>query len=88
MIRMTKSNVIYMATVRDLLIEWDKVRSDILAGEALGWGGTVQYKDREVVYLGGSFRESAADRARAMLKVSAARMMREDPPLPSLKIHP
>jgi hypothetical protein len=79
---MNKSNVVWMGSVRDLLVELDKLRSDVLAGGVLGWGGTVMYADgREVVYLGGTFKESSEDRARAMLKVSATRMMREDPPL-------
>lgn len=83
----TINNVVYMGEVRDLLTELDKLRADILAGDAKGWGGTVLYSDgREVVYIGGSFKDSSIDRARAMLKVSAVRMLREDEPLPPPKL--
>lgn len=86
---MNKSNVVWMGAVRDLLAELDKLRADVLAGNARGWGGTVQYADgREVVYLGGTFKESSEDRVRAMLKVSATRMRLEDPPLPLRKRSP
>jgi hypothetical protein len=77
-----KSKVVYMAAVKDLLAELDKLRGDVLAGKALGWGGAVKYADgREVVYIGGDFRHNAADHTRVMLKVSALRMLQEDPPL-------
>lgn len=80
---MTQSNVVYMAAVKDLLIELDKLRSDVLAGEIQGWGGVVRRSDGvEVVYLGGTFKTSSADRARAMLKVSAARVLREEETIP------
>lgn len=83
---MRTTNVIYMREVRDLLVELDKLRADVLAGEAKGWGGSVFYGDgREVVYIGGSFEENAQDRARAMLKVSAQRALREDDYLPPPK---
>jgi hypothetical protein len=76
-----KNNVVEMGTVRDLLAALDELRRDVLAGEIRGWGGSVLYGDgREVVYLGGTFRDSAADRARCMLKVSAVRMQRDTPP--------
>lgn len=84
---MTKTKVVYMADVRDLLVELDKLRADVLAGEVQGWGGTVKFADgREVAYIGGTFKHSTADQARAMLKVSAVRMMREDPPLTVRKV--
>lgn len=74
-----KSNVVYMGEVRDLLMELDKLRADVLAGDIRGWGGVVSRTDgREVIYLGGTFKTSSADRARAMLRVSAARVLRED----------
>lgn len=77
------SNVVYMGAVRDLLAELDNLRLDVLAGEIQGWGGVVKYAGgKDVVYLGGSFKASSTDRARAMLKVSAARMLAEDEPLP------
>jgi hypothetical protein len=76
-----RSKVVYMAAVKDLLAELEKLRADVLAGDALGWGGTVKFRDREVVYLGGTFKDSLEDQTRAMLKVSAARMLQEDPPL-------
>jgi hypothetical protein len=83
---MQTSNVVYMREVRDLLAELDKLRADVLAGEAKGWGGSVFYADgREVVYIGGAFKDNAQDRARAMLKVSALRARREDDYLPPPK---
>lgn len=79
---MRAANVVYMATVRDLLAELEKLKKDVLAGEVLGWGGSVKYADgREVPYIGGTFRNSAEDQARAMLRVSALRVLSEDPPL-------
>jgi hypothetical protein len=79
------TNVIEMRTVRELLIELDKIRSDVLAGDIQGWGGVVKHRDgQEVVYLGGTFKTSAADRAKAMLKVSAAVALREDSYLPKI----
>jgi hypothetical protein len=86
---MNKTNVVYMGVVRELLAELDKLRADVLAGQAKGWGGTVMYADgREVVYIGGTFKESSEDQVRAMLKVSATRMRLEDPPLPLRKRSP
>jgi hypothetical protein len=83
---MQANNVVYMGSVRDLLSELDKLRSDILAGEVEGWGGSVKFTDgREVTYLGGTFKGNSAERARAMLRVSAARVLHEEetiPPLP------
>lgn len=76
---MQTKNVIYMGAVRDLLSELDKLRADILAGEIEGWGGSVKFADgREVVYLGGTFKGDSESRARAMLRVSAMRAMRDD----------
>lgn len=85
------NNVVYMGAVRDLLAELDKLRANVLAGDIQGWGGVVKYADgREVAYLGGTFTTSSTDRARAMLKVSAARMLAEDEPLrlPGLRSAP
>lgn len=80
---MPRTNVIEMKTVRDLLIELDKIRSDVLAGNVQGWGGVVRYADgQDVTYVGGTFKTSTAARARAMLKVSASVMLREDDYLP------
>lgn len=80
---MQANNVVYMGTVRDLLAELDKLRADILAGEIEGWGGSVKYADgREVTYLGGTFRGNSAERAKAMLKVSAVRVQHEDGTIP------
>lgn len=79
---MKRTNVIEMRAVRELLNELDKIRSEVLSGEVQGWGGVVKHANgREVVYVGGSFKTSATDRARAMLKVSAA-VMKEDDYLP------
>jgi hypothetical protein len=79
---MIKTKVVYMAAVKDLLAEWEKIRRDILAGEVQGWGGSIKFTDgEEVVYIGGTFRTNAADRARCMLKVSAVRATREGQPL-------
>lgn len=79
---MKSNNVVYMGAVRDLLVELDKLRADVLAGEVQGWGGSVLYADgREVCYLGGTFKEDSASRARAMLRVSAIRA-RQDSYLP------
>jgi hypothetical protein len=79
---MKETKVVYMAAVKDLLAELEKLRLDVLAGEVQGWGGTVKFTDgREVAYIGGTFKSSTADQARAMLKVSALRMKTEDPPL-------
>jgi hypothetical protein len=74
-----------MTRVRELLTELDRLRSDVLAGEVQGWGGVVKYADgKDVLYIGGTFRISASDRVRAMLKVSAV-AMREDEYLPPPK---
>jgi len=76
---MKSNNVVYMGAVRDLLAELDKLRADVLAGAVQGWGGSVLYADgHEVVYLGGTFKEDSASRARAMLRVSAARARQDD----------
>jgi hypothetical protein len=76
-----RTNVVYMGAVRELLTELDKLRADVLAGEAIGWGGSVFYADgSEVVYVGGSFRDNGQLQARAMLKVSVLRVLREDTP--------
>jgi hypothetical protein len=78
---MKETKVVYMAAVKDLLAELEKLRLDVLAGEVQGWGGTVKFTDgREVAYIGGTFKHSTADQARAMLKVSALRTMMEDTP--------
>jgi hypothetical protein len=79
---MKETKVVYMAAVKDLLAELEKLRLDVVRGEVQGWGGAVKFTDgREVAYIGGTFKDSSADQARAMLKVSALRMQAEDPPL-------
>lgn len=76
---MEKTNVVEMATIRELLGELDKIRADILKGDIQGWGGVVRRTDgKDVVYIGGSFKTSSADRTRAMLRVSAVLAMKED----------
>lgn len=76
---MKTKSVIFMGAVRELLSELDKLRADVLSGQIEGWGGSVTYADgREVIYLGGSFREDSASSARAMLRVSAERALRDN----------
>jgi hypothetical protein len=80
---MQANNIVYMASVRELLMELDKLRSDILAGEIEGWGGSVKFTDgREVTYLGGTFKGDSSERAKAMLRVSAVRVLHEDETIP------
>lgn len=80
-----RDNVINMESVRELVAQLDALRRDVLAGNVLGWGGTVKFADdREVVYVGGTFHTDTRARTRAMLLVSAQRMLAEDDP-PKMK---
>lgn len=84
---MTRRTVVEMGTVREFLAQLEQLKSELLAGEIQGWGGVVKFADgRDVVYVGGSFRTSTADRTRAMLRVSAAVALRQDDYLPPPKM--
>lgn len=81
---MKNTKVVHIRQVRDLLAEWDVIRRDILRGRVCGWMGALQDVDgQNTVYLGGVFHNSSEDRLRAVLKMSAARVQTEAPPLPT-----
>lgn len=73
--------VVRLGEVRDLLAEWEKVRSGIACAEISGFSITVRKADgRETCYIGGHYRASPAAAARVALKMSALRVLEEDEP--------
>lgn len=81
---MKNTKIVHLRQVRDLLAEWDVIRRDILRGNVSGWIGALQNGDgHETVYLGGLYGSDSAERLKAVLKMAAARVQEEEPPLPS-----
>lgn len=78
--------VINLAETRELLAEWDKVRSAILAGHLSGFhAGFRTSLGAETIFLGGVFRTDPMAAMRGILRASAARAMpAEDKPPPFL----
>jgi hypothetical protein len=75
------TRVVNIGKVRDLLMEWEKVRRHITAGRITGFQTVFcDSQDRETIYLGGVYRENPQAGIAATLKLSAARMLEEDEP--------
>lgn len=82
---MNKTKVVNLGNVRDLLAEWDRVRLHILAGGITGFQAAFcDTNVSETIFLGGVYRDDPAASLRVALKMSAARVLTEDPP-PRLK---
>lgn len=76
-----KSKIVQLGAVRNLLAEWEKVRSHIAAGEINGWSITIRDGlDEETIYLGGTYKEDPQAALKAALRMSAARVLTEDDP--------
>lgn len=84
--RVTRTTVRNLGQVRDLLAEWDRVRSGIVAGRVCAFHVTLCDGDSETIYIGGAYKDDPERALRAVLRVSAARMLAEDDPLPRSKL--
>jgi hypothetical protein len=77
------TTVINLGKVRDMLVEWEKVRQQIVSGKISGFQTVfVDEKQRETIYLGGVYKNDPRAAMAAALKLSAARMLNEDAPIP------
>jgi hypothetical protein len=75
------TRVVNIGKVRDLLVEWEKVRQHITAGRITGFQTVLcDGLDRETIYSGGVYRDDPQAGIAATLKLSAARMLEEDEP--------
>lgn len=82
---MNKTKVVDLGTVRDLLAEWERVRSHILAGGIAGFQVAFCGENtNETIFVGGTYKDNPTAALRVALKMSAARVLTEDPP-PLLK---
>lgn len=78
---MKNTKVVNLAAVKELLAELDRIRQRVLSGEVDGWMGVLREGGTDTVYVGGVYGTSSATRLQGVLKMSAARMAVEDPPL-------
>lgn len=75
------TKVVNLRQVRDLLAEWEKVRSAIAGGLVKGFHVALRDREQdETIYLGGVYRENPRLALGAILKASAARSQEEDEP--------
>lgn len=82
---MTKTTIVYLDSVKEMLAELDKARREILRGRNVGFHTTLMGEDSsETIFLGGAYRDDPKRALGAILKTSAARAKAEDPPLPKL----
>lgn len=73
--------IVNLGAVKDLRQEWEKVKTAIMAGEVESFYLQLVGRDgKEAVYAGGAYRKNAESVARAALRISIARMRREDRP--------
>jgi hypothetical protein len=73
------TRVVNIGKVRDLLVEWEKVRQRITSGQITGFqtvfcDGT----NNETIFMGGVYRDDPQAGIAATLKLSAARMLDDD----------
>jgi hypothetical protein len=76
------TKVVNLGQIRDaraLLVEWEKVKLEILAGKVGGFYTVLCDEERrEAVFIGGIFKEDPSAGLKAALKLSAARAVEED----------
>jgi len=84
-----KTKVVQLGLVRDLLAEWERVRSRIAAGRVGGFQAVFCDSEggQEEVFLGGVYQKDVSLATRAQLRISAARVLAEDEP-PKIKKGP
>lgn len=79
------NNVVHLGnlgSVRDMLIQWEAVRQEILTGEVSGFTTVLRSSaNKETFHMGGVYKASQREALKAVLKLSVARMKAEDPPL-------
>jgi hypothetical protein len=77
------TRVVNIGKVRDMLVEWEKVRQHIVTGHIAGFQTVFcDDLDKETIFLGGVYRANPHAAIAATLKLSAARMLEEDADLP------
>jgi hypothetical protein len=75
--------VVQLGPIRDLTDEWEKVRQHFVSGKVTGFSITLRDdQGREAIYMAGHYKRSPKDAARVAMRMSAARVMAEDDPLP------
>lgn len=83
---MKKTRIVDLGSVRDLLVEWEKVRASIIQGRTTGFQTTLMDESQEeTVYLGGVYKQDPKLALSAILKTSAALVLTHDVP-PRLKV--
>lgn len=82
---MRDSKIVRLGEIRDLLAEWEKVRTKILSSTVTSfYAQTEDEAGHQSVYWGGRYKEEPHEALAAMLKVLAARAMVED--LPAMQV--
>jgi hypothetical protein len=76
------TKIVDLGQIRDVFVEWDKVRRHLATSKVRGFQITlIGDDDSETVYTGGVYKENPLRALSATLKSSAARALAEDPPL-------
>lgn len=79
---MKNTKIVDLGQVRDVFVEWDKVRQHLASRKIRGFQITlIGDDDSETVYTGGVYKEDPLRALSATLKSSAARALADDPPL-------
>lgn len=77
-----QNKIVNLGQVRDLLSEWERVKDEIRAGRIEGFALMVRAPNGgEAIYVGGHYKSNPHEATRCVLRLSAALVMVEDPPL-------
>lgn len=80
---MKNTKVVHIGVGWGVMAEWNRVRTRLAAGTSKGFFLVMDDEDgRDSVLLGGVYKDDPQRALSAILKISAARMLAEDPPLP------
>lgn len=81
---MKRHKVVNLGQVRDLLVEWDRVKAHIVSGEITGFHASFRDSEQnEITFAGGVYLDPA-EAARVALRMSAYRTLTEDIPPPRM----
>jgi hypothetical protein len=76
---MNNTNIRDLGQVRDVLAEWEKVRQQLIAGTVVGFhAALIEPSGDETIYIGGIYKGHPEAAARAALRASMARMLKDE----------
>jgi hypothetical protein len=76
------TKIVDLGEIRDVLVEWDRVRTHLLTQRAKGFQLAIIGPDEsEAIFTGGIYKQDPLRALSASLKCSAARALADDPPL-------